>query len=71
MKSRATPLAPAPVAHNANTACILSWIAMKTGRALTWDAKVARFVNDDAANALLTRPERAGHGALRLAAKVS
>ncbi len=71
VKSRVTPLAPAPVAHNANTACILSWIAMKTGRALTWDAKVARFVNDDAANALLTRPERAGHGALRLAAKVS
>jgi predicted dehydrogenase len=67
VKSRATPLAPAPIAHNANTACILSWIAMKVARPLVWDAKVARFVNDPGADALLTRPERVGYGALRLA----
>jgi hypothetical protein len=69
VKSRATPLAPAPIAHNANTACILSWIAMKAGRPLKWDAKAERFVNDAAANALLSRPERAGYGALRLAGR--
>lgn len=68
VKSRATPLAPADVAHSANTACILSWIAMKLGRPLTWDPKTERFINDTAANALLSRPERAGYGALRLAA---
>lgn len=66
VKSRATPLAPAPVAHNANTACILSWIAMKTGRPLKWDAKAERFVNDDQANAMLSRPERAPYGAIRM-----
>lgn len=67
VKSRATPLVPAPVAHHANTACILSWIAMKTGRPLHWDAAAGRFVNDAAANALLARPERRGHGAFNLA----
>jgi myo-inositol 2-dehydrogenase/D-chiro-inositol 1-dehydrogenase len=67
VKSRATPLAPAPIAHNANTACIVSWIAMKLGRPLAWDAKTERFINDTEANALLTRPERPGYGALHLA----
>lgn len=69
VKSRATPLSPASMAHYSNTACILSWIAMKTARPLTWDVKAERFLNDDAANAMLTRPERAGYGALRLAGK--
>lgn len=69
VKSRATPLSPAAMAHHSNTACILSWIAMKTARPLTWDAKAGRFVGDEAATALLTRPERAGYGALRLAGK--
>ena len=69
VKSRATPLSPASMAHYSNTACILSWIAMKTARPLTWDTKAERFINDDAANAMLTRPERAGYGALRLAGK--
>src|SRR3982751_1010965 len=70
VKSRQQPLAPAPVAHRANTACIVSWIAMKLARPLTWDAKTERFVNDAEANAMLTRPERGGYGALQLAAKL-
>ncbi|MEO8335253.1 MAG: Gfo/Idh/MocA family oxidoreductase [bacterium] len=69
VKSRATPLAPAPIAHRANAACILSWIAMKTGRPLAWDAKAEKFVNDAEANSMLTRPERGKYGALKLAAK--
>jgi predicted dehydrogenase len=67
VQSRQQPLAPAPVAHRANAACIVSWIAMKLQRPLTWDAKAERFVNDAEANAMLTRPERAGYGALTLA----
>jgi len=66
VKSRQTPLVPAPIAHGANTACIVSWIAMKLGRPLTWDAKAERFVSDAAANAMLARPERAPYGAVRL-----
>jgi myo-inositol 2-dehydrogenase / D-chiro-inositol 1-dehydrogenase len=68
-ESRATPLSPAAMAHHSNTACILSWIAMKTARPLTWDGAAGRFLGDAGANAMLTRPERAGYGALRLAAK--
>ena len=68
VKSRATPLAPAPIAHCANTACIVSWIAMKLGRPLTWDAKAEHFVNDAQADSMLSRPERAPYGASRLAA---
>jgi myo-inositol 2-dehydrogenase/D-chiro-inositol 1-dehydrogenase len=68
VRSRRAPLVPAPVAHRSNTACIASWIAMKLGRPLTWDAKAERFVNDAAANALLARGERAPYGATRLAA---
>jgi hypothetical protein len=67
VKSRRTPLAPAPIAHRANAACIVSWVAMKLGRPLNWDAKTERFVGDDQANAMLSRPERAPYGALRMA----
>ena len=67
VRSRGTPLSPAPIAHRSNTACIVSWIAMKLGRPLTWDPVAERFENDPEANALLSRPERAGYGAVRLA----
>ena len=67
VKSRRAPLVPAPVAHRANTACILSWIAMKLARPLTWDVKAERFVNDAAANAMLSRPERGLWGAVKMA----
>jgi myo-inositol 2-dehydrogenase/D-chiro-inositol 1-dehydrogenase len=46
----------------------VSWIAMKLDRPLTWDPKTERFVNDAAANAMRSRPERDGYGAVRLAA---
>ena len=66
MRSRNPPLAPAAVAHRSATACIVSWIAMKLARPLTWDAQAESFVNDKQANALLSRPERAPFGATRL-----
>jgi len=71
VKSRATPLAPAPIAHRSNTACIVSWIAMKLARPLTWDAKAEKFVNDPEANAMLSRAERGQYGATKLAATLS
>ncbi len=67
VRSRQTPIAPAPVAHRSGAACIVSWIAMKLGRPLTWDPKQERFVNDEQANAMLSRPERAPYGATRVA----
>lgn len=68
VQSRKQPLAPAPIAHRSNTACIVSWIAMKLNRPLTWDPKAERFVNDAEANGMLTRTERGQFGALKFAA---
>lgn len=70
VKSRQPSLVPAPVAHRANTACIVSWIAMKLARPLRWDVTAERFIDDPAANALLARPERGTYGATQLAAKL-
>ena len=66
VQSRKKLLAAADIAHRSNSACIVSWIAMKLGRPLEWDAKAERFKNDAEANAMLTRNERAPYGALRL-----
>lgn len=69
MQSRRQPLVPAPIAHRANAACIVSWIAMKLGRPLTWDVKAEKFTGDAEANAMLARPERAPYGVTALARK--
>jgi predicted dehydrogenase len=66
-QTKATPLAHAVIAHRSNTSCIVSWIAMKLARPLTWDPVAERFINDPEANALLTRSERAPYGILHLA----
>ena len=34
-------------------------LCLRLGRKLTWDPKAERFVNDDAANKMLTYPMRA------------
>ncbi|MBI5766960.1 MAG: Gfo/Idh/MocA family oxidoreductase [Verrucomicrobia bacterium] len=67
VKDRRPSLVPATIAHAANTACIVNWIAMKAARPLMWDVKAERFVGDAAANAMLSRPERGKWGAVQLA----
>lgn len=52
-------------AHRSGSTCILSWIAMKLGRRLEWDPKKEAFVNDDEANAMRSRVERAPYGVER------
>ncbi|HWK51569.1 MAG TPA: Gfo/Idh/MocA family oxidoreductase [Steroidobacter sp.] len=64
--SRKEPLAPAHIAHRSGSACIVSWIAMKLQRPLTWDVKSESFLNDAEANKWLSRPERAPYGVSRL-----
>lgn len=59
IRSRKAPIAPVEVGHRACSACLLHHIAMKTKRRLHWDPKAERFVDDDAANAMLNRPQRA------------
>ncbi len=62
IKSRQQPIAPVEVAHRACSACLLHHIAMKANRKLHWDPVKERFKNDDAANALLSRPQRPPYG---------
>jgi predicted dehydrogenase len=62
VRTRKTPLAPAEIAHRACSTCLLHHIAMKTKRKLNWDPVAERFKNDDEANALLSRPQRAPYG---------
>ena len=59
IKSRKAPTAPAEIGHRACSTCLLHHIAMKTKRHLHWDPAKERFLNDDAANAMLSRPQRA------------
>jgi predicted dehydrogenase len=59
IKSGVPVSAPAEVGHRACSTCLLHWTAMKTGRRLKWDPKAERFIGDDEANAMLSRPQRA------------
>jgi len=59
IKSRKAPTAPAEIGHRACSTCLLHHIAMKTKRRLHWDPVKERFINDHAANAMLSRPQRA------------
>jgi predicted dehydrogenase len=62
VRTRKEPLAPAEIAHRACSTCLLHHIAMKTKRKLYWDPEKERFKNDDEANAMLSRPQRAPYG---------
>jgi predicted dehydrogenase len=62
IKSRKAPISPAEVGHRACSTCLLHHIAMHTGRRLHWDPAAERFIGDDAANAMLSRPQRKAHG---------
>ena len=58
IKSRQQTIAPVEVGHRACSACLIHHIAMRAKRKLYWDPQRERFKNDDAANALLSRPQR-------------
>ncbi|MBI2680271.1 MAG: Gfo/Idh/MocA family oxidoreductase [Candidatus Solibacter usitatus] len=56
--SRKEPVAPIEQAHRSITVAHLGNISMRLGRELRWDPKVERFIDDDGANAMLSRPMR-------------
>ncbi len=62
IKSRKVPISPVEVGHRACTVCLITHIAMKTGRKLIWNPDKELFVNDSEANAMLSRPQRAPYG---------
>jgi predicted dehydrogenase len=59
IRSRQQPIAPVEVAHRACSACLIHHMAMRANRKLYWDPLKERFTNDERANALLSRPQRA------------
>jgi Predicted dehydrogenases and related proteins len=59
MRSRKPTIAPAEIAHRSCSACLLQQIAMHLGRKLYWDPRNERFINDEEANSMLSRSQRA------------
>jgi predicted dehydrogenase len=62
VKERKQPVAAVEAGHRACSACLLAHAAMRTGRRLRWDPVKERFLNDDQANQLLSRTQRAPYG---------
>ena len=58
VKSRATTLTPAEVAHRSASIGHLCRVAIETHRKIAWDPVAERIKGDDAANRLLQRPLR-------------
>ena len=61
MRTRKKPNADVEIAHRSTTVCYLVNICRELGRKLTWDPKRERFVGDDEADKLLSRPRRKGY----------
>jgi predicted dehydrogenase len=61
VRSRRAPICDVEVGHRSATVCHLGTIALRTGRALTWDPETERFTGDHAAegNAHVAREMRA------------
>ena len=62
IKSRKQPITPVEVGHRACSVCLLSHIAMKLDRKLNWNPVSEKFINDDEANSMLSRPQRYPYG---------
>lgn len=62
IQSRKEPVAPAEVGHRSCSACLVSHIAMKFDGKLHWDPVRERFIDNDRANAMLSRPQRHPYG---------
>ena len=58
VRTRETPYFPAEVGHRCATVMHMGNIAMGLGRRLRWDPVAERFLGDDEANALRSRPLR-------------
>jgi predicted dehydrogenase len=60
IRSRKRPVADVEIGHRSVSVCHLANITRAIGRPLRWDPAAERFLDDDAANALVERPRRQG-----------
>lgn len=58
IRSRLRAASTAEIAHRTCTVCLLQHISMKLKRKLNWDPKLEKFINDEEANAMISRPQR-------------
>ncbi len=58
IKTRAETIAPVETAHRSCTVCLLGSIAMRLNRKLKWDPGTEKFIDDDEANSMRSRPMR-------------
>jgi predicted dehydrogenase len=61
LRTREKPNADVETAHRATTVCHLVNICRKLDRKLKWDPIEERFLNDEEANGMLSRPRRKGY----------
>lgn len=59
VRTRKKTICDADIAHRAASALLLGGVAKQLGRTLKWDPKAERFINDEAANRLLSMAKRA------------
>ena len=62
IETRKAPISPVDIGHRACSVCLISHVAMKIPRKLEWNPKTEMFVNDNEANAFLSRPQRKPYG---------
>ena len=60
VRSRKDPVSNVDAAHQASTLGLVADIAARTGQKLKWDPKQERFVGNEQANRMLTRPMHNG-----------
>lgn len=62
IKTRKQPISPIEKGHKACVTCLISDIAMQFDRKLEWDNEKEMFMDDDEANAMLSREQRKPYG---------
>ncbi|SIO24679.1 Predicted dehydrogenase [Singulisphaera sp. GP187] len=58
VRTREKTVCPPTIGHRSATVCHLGNIAIRTGESLRWDPKTERFLDNERANAMLSRPTR-------------
>ena len=58
VKSRKEPIIPAEIGHRDATIAQIGFIASKLGQKLQWDPVTEKFIGNEAANRMLSRPMR-------------
>lgn len=62
IKTRKKPISDVEIGHRACSVCLVSHIAMHVPGILKWNPDTERFIDNDLANSMLSRPQRYPYG---------